>query len=248
MPNPFIESLELSDELMRTQPTLAYEPTQYTAYHGSPFSPEDMNIVFRRQGYGDSWAIIPVQPYHIREDGLQVEPFGEGPTVSAGSWQSARTRAFLNKHADHFIGVDTSAGFSSAGVLDAMDQPIVTVPTSIAERLTTRQPDGYVHTVDLSQEGFAPTVFSSEAHRARDRYEHRTKHMVHPVGSYVMSFAEFIEGQPLIVVDTHFMEVKQAEQSIAALREQGDRSIHGEDAVLDHFRRIGITARLLAEM
>lgn len=245
--NPFIESLELPQDHF-SHPPLAYVSTEYISYHGSPFSPEDMNIVFRRNGFGDSWAILPQQAYHINEEGTGIEPFSDGPVVSAGRWQDARSRAFLNKHASQFIELEHDAGFSSAGVLDAMDRPVTVIPNAVAQRLAKHQPDGYIYSVDIMQQGFAPANFSEYEDRARDRYEHRSPYMVHPADHYKMSFAEFAVGHATLVIDGTIQDVKRVEQDIRERANANDRSIQGAEAVREHFVTHGIAVRALSEM
>lgn len=251
--NPFIETLTLPENVDLVHPiiSLGESPLDDSTdmYHGSPFSPHEMSYVFERNGYSEgTWAIIPTQPYHLAEESLAEEPFGEGPSVSAGLMGDAYSRAFLNRHADHFIGVDRSAGFSSAGVLNSLERPVTVVPRAIADRLVAHRPDGYIYQIDAARDGFSQSVFERREDALRDQREHRSARVVQPVGVYAVSFAQYVEARPTVVVDADFTAVKQAERQIADWRQVEYVPVQDAGSLVEHFGRIGIQARLLSEM
>lgn len=218
------------------------------AYHGSPFSPDQMAEVFARHGYpAGSWALVPQQAMRLNKDGA-VEPYGSRPSISAGKISSAISRAFLHSRADHFMGIQNTTGFSSSGFIDSSKQCVAVVPKVVGETLAKHEPDGNLYRVDVSPSSpFKPLTFETEIDAIYDAGEYRAHKIIKPLGVLAISFAEYCDSQPVVVADCtlHQLNVLQRSLLLPAI---ATPQVHGATELVDYFIENDIKAQLLLEL
>lgn len=244
--NPFIESLSVPKDLFIAKHIVREDKNvdPLWPYHGSPFSPEQMSIVFEQQGYSDgAWAILPQKPTYFNAQGERV-PKKDGPSVSAGNIFAALNSSFLNEKADHFVDMEDTAGFTLYYLVDGFGQTTGIIPRSIAKVLTEKNPTGYAYRLGAYGDLYKP-VFDNAEEAARGRDDRCSKKAIRPLGYTAISFADYRDtALPLVATDCSIGQLAEIQNDISEQATMGKKLSLGNIGIVDLFHDKGIDAEL----